>query len=1062
MRDIPSMKEDHISQIPALQLLQNLGWKYLTPQEALNQRRGKLGNVLLEGILEEQLRKINSIHYKSETYAFSEGNIQAAVMALREVLFDGLIRTNEKIYDLLSLGKSLQQSISGDLKSFSLHYIDWDNPENNVFHVTEEFAVERTGSHKTCRPDIVLFINGIPVSVIECKRPDLATEDPIEQAISQQIRNQKVDYIPKLFLYSQLLMGISKNEAKYGTTGTPMKFWSLWRENIDEEALRKTINTPISNEQKDKLFSDRFKYVRVYFDELEQDDREITVQDRALYGLCRPERLVELIFRYIIFDAGDKKIARYQQYFCVTKIMDRITRTDQGQARQGGVVWHTQGSGKSLTMVMLAKAISLEPSIDQHKIVLVTDRVDLDDQIWTTFGHCGKEVVQANTGNHLVDLIESNKDTIIATVIDKFEAAVKKRDVRDESRNIFVLVDESQRSQYGPLHANMKKVLPNACYIGFTGTPLMKKDKNTVERFGGLIDSYTITQAVNDEAVVPLLYEGRDVEQFVEKKTIDSWFDRFTAPLSKEQATDLKKKFARADQLNRAEQKVMAIAWDISAHFQDNWKGTPFKAQLVAPRKVTALLYKKFLDEFGIVTSEVLISGPDQREGHEELHADPDDAVVRFWGHMMDKYGNEKAYQKALINSFKFGDDPEIIIVVDKLLVGFDSPRNTILYLTKSIKDHSLLQAIARVNRLFEGKDFGYIIDYYGVLGELHTAMDLYAKLSDFDEEDLVGTLTDVSAEVGKLPQRHSDLWDIFKGIKSKKDEEAYEQLLADGKKRHDFYERLSVYARTLAIALGTVKFIEDTPVSKVQKYKDDLKFFAHLRTSVRRRYAEEVDFKEYEKKIQKLIDTHVGAGEVEPITDLVNIFDKEAFEKEVEKNTNIGSKADTIAHRTAKAINEKMKEDPAFYKKFSKMLEEAIKTYRDKRLADLDYLAKVQSIMLAVQNRTGDEIPDTLKNHEVAKAFYGIAQDVLKAHEEWSGSLEDVGTEIALGIDKIIQGNKIVNWENNNDVQNRMRNLIEDYLFEVKDQYGIELSFEDIDQIMEDCLDVAKVRYAA
>ena len=691
MNSTPLDREDHISQIPALQVLQNMGYAYLTPQEALTLRGGRGAEVILAGILEDWLRRHNGITYKGEKYAFAEGNIQAAIHALKPVLMDGPLVVNEKVYDLLCLGKSLEQNIMGDVKSFTLHYIDWEHPENNVYHVTEEFAVERTGSRETRRPDIILFVNGIPLTVIECKRPALPGKgnvDPLEQAISQQIRNQKEEEIPKLFIYSQILIGVSKNAAKYATAGTGLKFWSTWKEDTTDAApterrppLEELVNRPLSNEQKQRLFALRDSGVRTFFDDLEKAGaREITTQDRTLFGLCRHDRLLELSYRFIVFDAGEKKIARYQQYFCVRKIIDRILALDRDGRRQGGVVWHTQGSGKSLTMVMLAKAIALDPTIQDFKIVLVTDRVDLDDQIYRTFTHCGREVVQATTGNNLLELLEGSKGRIIATVIDKFEAALKKKDFHDESPNIFVLVDESHRTQYGPRHALMRKALPNACYIGFTGTPLMKREKSTMEKFGGLIDAYTIRQAVTDKAVVPLLYEGRDVEMSVDSKAIDSWFDRVTENLAREQQADLKQKYSTANQLNKAEQRVKRIAFDVSTHFRDNWKGTPFKAQLVTPDKATALRFKKFLDEFGMVTSEVLISAPDDREGETDVFEDNKEVVVRFWKFMMEKHGSPKGYQDNLINAFKHGDDLEIIIVVSKLLTGFDAPRNAVLY----------------------------------------------------------------------------------------------------------------------------------------------------------------------------------------------------------------------------------------------------------------------------------------------------------------------------------------------------------------------------------------------
>jgi type I restriction enzyme R subunit len=1062
MNAIPSFKEDHISQIPALQLLQCLGWTYVTPEQALGLRGGRPGRVILHAVLEEQLRKMNRIRFKGQTYAFSEGNIQTAVQALEEFPFDGLVRTNERIYDLLCLGKSLPQMISGDQKSFPLRYIDFtsDGLVNNVFHCTAEFVVERTGSHETRRPDIVLFVNGVPLVVIECKRPDI--KDPLDEAVSQMIRNQRDDEIPKLFLYSQLVLALTKNEAKYGTTATAAKFWAVWkeREDVDEEIARQ-LRTAVTVEQEDALFSDPFRYARGYFEKLDAaGSREITPQDRALYAFCRPERLLELMFRFILFDAGEKKIARYQQYFCVQKMLERLRSFDDEGRRQGGVVWHTQGSGKSLTMVMLAKAIALEPGIENHKIVLVTDRVDLDDQLYKTFHHCGHELVQATTGKHLIDLIEGHRSAIITTIIDKFEAALRKKEVQNPDRNIFVLVDEGHRTQYGPLHAMMRKVLPNACYIGFTGTPVMKKDKNTLTQFGGLIDTYTIREAVGDKAVVPLLYEGRDVELSVDQKQIDSWFEKVTANLAREQVADLKKKFSAARQLSKAEQRVKRIAWDVGTYFRENWQGTPFKAQLVSPDKATALKYKQFLDDFGMVTSDVLVSAPDVREGYEEVQEESKEDVVRFWKKMMEKYGTPDEYQRQLISGFRDGDAPEIIIVVDKLLTGFDAPRNTVLYLCKSMEGHTLLQAIARVNRLHEGKDFGYIIDYQGVLSELNQALDLYGKLPEFAQDDLAETLTDVSEVVKTLPQRHSELWDVFKGIRNKRDEEEFERSLAEQALRDQFYERLSAYARTLAIALSTVKFIEDTPREKIEKYKADLQFFMNLRTSVRRRYGEAVDFKEYEKKIQKLVDTHVGAGEVEPITELVNIFDKEAFTKEVEKVNGSASKADLIAYRTKRTISEKWQEDPAFYKRFSQMLEEAIEAFRQRRLSDAEYLRHVTEIMQSVVNRTGDSVPAALRQHDVAKAFYGVILETLGKQDMAETRRGEVGAEASLGIDVIIRRMKIVNWETNADIQNQMRNLIEDYLFELKNKHGIALAFEDIDSIMEQCLDIARVRY--
>lgn len=1058
-QSLPSFLEDQISQIPALQLLMNLGWRYLTPAEAVTLRAGKLANVLLEPILVDQLRKQNRIRFKGQEHEFSEANIQTAVQALKDVMYDGPVRTNEKIYDLLILGKSFQQTIDGDTKSFPLHYIDW-NPAtwltNNVFHVTEEFEVERTASHETRRPDIVLFVNGIPLAVIECKRPDKAGAE--KQAVSQLIGYQKESEIPRLFFYAQLLLLISKNESKYATVGTQAKFWAAWREEVDKP-LASIIKRPLSPDQKTALFGTRPPEVRRQFDKLEKSSRGITAQDRALFSLCRPERLLDFAFNFILFDSGEKKIARYQQFFTVKNAIERIRQRDDSGRRRGGVVWHTQGSGKSLTMVMLAKAIAQE-KLPDYKIILVTDRVDLDDQIYKTFTHCDMEPHQARSGKDLAKELSGPKSRVITTIIDKFENAVLKGNLRNEGDNIFVLVDESHRGQYGAMHGRMRKALPNACFIGFTGTPVRKKEKDTINKFGGLIQPiYSIRRAVEDKAVVPLLYEGRDVEQRVDRQSIDRWFDVITANLTREQKADLKKKFTTTDQLNKAEQKVREIALDISMHYRDNWQGTPYKAQLVTQDKSTALLYKKYLDEFGMVSSEVLISGPDDREGNEEVDEENMPAVQQFWKKMMAKHGSEDQYNKNLINSFKSGDEPEIIIVVDKLLTGFDAPRNTVLYLTRHLKDHTLLQAIARVNRLYEGKDFGYIIDYRGVLQNLNKAFDLYGKMEEYDQADLDMTLTDVSEEIDRLPSRHTDLLNLFQGIKNKQDEEQYELKLADEALRERFYECLRDYSRSLAIALSSTRFMEQTPDAKIEKYRKDLTFFMNLRSSVRRRYAEVVDFKEYEAKIQKLIDTHVSTGTVEKVTTLVNIFDKDAFLKELEKLEGTASKADTIAHRTKKTIEERMGDDPAFYRKFSELLEEAIRAFRERRLADRDYLTKVTEIAEAIRTRKEEHLPEPIRHRDVARAFYGVVQETLASHSTGS-DLRDVAADAAVRIDDIIVREKIVNWTTNADVQNRMRNAIEDALHDLKSHSGLALTFDEIDDILEKCLDIARRRY--
>lgn len=1059
----PSFIEDHISQIPALQLLQNLGYTYLTPEEVLKERQDKLSNVILEDILEQQLLKINNIQFKGKIYPFSPASIRGAIDAIKNVpMFDGLVTTNSKIYDLLTLGKSFEESIGNDRKSFTINYIDWNNIENNVFHVAEEFEVNRTSSDKKYRPDIVLFVNGIPLCIIECKRPDI--KEPLEEAKSQHLRNQQEDGIPHLYKYSQILLALTSNKVQYATTGTPRKFWATWKEQkLKETDLQELVNKPLSDEQKDKLFADRFKYVRKYFDNIEAEGRLVTEQDKLLYSLCQPQRLLELMYKYIVYDAGIKKIARYQQYFAIQDTLERI-KIIRHERRQGGVIWHTQGSGKSLTMVMLAKAISLEPEIVNPKVIIVTDRIDLDKQISDTFKSCGKVVKKATSGEDLGNIIADNKETIITTVINKFQAALRKKKVIDNSKNVFVLVDESHRSQYGSANALMQKVFPNACYIGFTGTPLMKKEKSTAVKFGGIIGTpYTINQAVEDEAVLPLYYESRLAVQNVTQNSIDKYFDIISRDLTDKQKADLKKKFSTRRILNEAEQKIANVALDISQHFEHKYKGTGFKGQLTAPSKAIALKYKKYLDELGMVTSEVVISAPDTREGNDDIYEENSSEVNQFWKRMMDRFGNESEYNAQIINQFKNAPEPELLIVVDKLLTGFDAPKNSVLYIARSLKEHGLLQAIARVNRLAEGKDYGEIIDYYGLLTELDEALLTYSNIGDFDEEDIQDALVSAQEEIKKLPQLHSDLWEIFNGI-NKYDIEAYEQHLKYEDDRDKFYDKLNQYSKVLQLALGNFKFLEETPEKKIVTYKNDLKFFLNLRVSLKSRYAESIDRKEYEAKIQKLIDTYVTSDEIIQVTEPVDIFDTEKFRAEVEKKVSTRSKADTIAYRISRTISEKWDDDPIFYKKLSELLKEAIAKYSKQIMDEAErlkndnaYLNRVTEILTMARTRTGDDIPISILNNEVAKAFYGVVYEKIKKYD----ATKDSAAELALKIDKIILDNQYVDWIKNTDLQNKIINDIEDVLFEFKDTNKIDITFDDIDFIIDESMKIAKRRYA-
>ena len=1105
--------EKHQSQLPTLALLVALGYTPLSQAEALHRRGGRLSNVLLDDILADRLLAINRFTYRGRRYRFDLEDAHEAIRRLRPSpdRVRGLRRTNQEIYDLLVLGTTITQHVGGDSKSYSFRYVDWDEPGNNAYHVTAEMEVQRTSSGRTRRLDVVAFVNGIPFIVIENKRPT----ESVKKAGSQLIGYQGEENVPHLFHFTQLLLALNRQEARYATVGTAKKFWQGWCEGeaapesgvarrsegdprgrtqvsgtatltlTDTAAerggyqpepvsatLQSLVNRPLAVAEADAIYSGDFAGARSHFETLAAEGpRVVTEQDRAIHSLCRPERLLDLVRRFTVFDGGIRKIARHQQFFAVRRAMERVKHVGPDGKRQGGVVWHTQGSGKSLTMVMLGRALALDQEIVNPRIIIVTDRTDLDRQIRDTFKSCELEPVRARSGRHLLGLIR-DRTALVTTVVNKFDTALRYSGTPDDDPNLFVLVDESHRSHsgryggHGQWARNMRRLLPKACYLGFTGTPLLKREKSTFAAFGGLIHRYAIDEAVADGAVVPLLYEGRFVDQQVAAGTIDIWFDKLCKHLNDDQRADLKRKHSRLDALSQTEPAIRAKGLDISEHYRQHWQGTGFKAQVVAPSKAAAIRFKEVLDEIGDVTSEIVISSPDDREGNEEVDKASRDRVRAFWAETMERHGSETAYNRRVIDAFKGPGDPEILIVVSKLLTGFDAPRNTILYICKPLREHNLLQAIARVNRLHEEggteKKFGFIIDYQGLLGDLDKALTAYSALETYDSEDLVGAVQDVREEIGKLRHFHGRLWDLFRPVRNKKDMEAMERFLADDAVRQDFYARLRAFSRCLHVSLSSEKIFDVFDDAQIDEMKRDWRSFSELRRSVRIRYQEAVDVREFEPKIRRLLDDHVSAKPAETVVDLIDIHDTGLLKSVVgETGISDASKADRIASATRRAITERMELDPAFYERFSKLLDDTIREYRDRRRSEKDYLEGVVRIASKIaRGRADRDVPAALRGNDAGMAFHGIFSGAL-ADASGEPVDEDVAAEVALAVIDIIQDRHIVDVWSNETAQNDMRNTIDDYFYDVlRDRKGIVLTEAQMDDLLARILRLARARF--
>lgn len=1022
--------ERSISHQPALDLLQSMGYTYISPEDCEKQR-GSRYHVLLKDILRGQLRRLNRYSYAGAENEFSAANIERAMEELDEPLTDGLVRTSEKIYDALLLGKSYPETVGGGKSlSFNLKYIDWEHPENNLFHVTEEFAVESQDKLHNARPDIVLFINGIPFAVIECKAPHIS----VDQAVEQMIRNQRADYIPQLFKYAQIVMATNKNVVKYATAGTPKKFWSVWKEQ----------DTAFLDSRLAQLVADRAP----------------TEQDRNIISLFSRERLMELTRYFVLFDANVKKICRYQQYFAIREIIKTIAQQDSKGNRQSGVIWHTQGSGKSLTMVMLAKYILMELAVCNPRVVIVTDRKELDGQIAATFAHTRLNPARATSGRHLVELVSNGKADVITTIINKFNTA-ERLDAKNNSRDVFVLIDESHRSNYGSMAAKMRTVFPNACYIGFTGTPLMKREKNTLTKFGKLIHKYTIQDGVEDGAIVPLIYEGRFVEQKVDEENIDMWFQQTTKRLTDPQKEDLRRKWSSIRRLTSTDARIKRIALDINNHFVLGFKDTGFKAMLATNYKRDAIRYLKCFEQFGDLNCAVVISPPDMRESVDDIDEGTDNMVIEYWEKMMKQYGDADTYEEAMKNKFCDGEI-DILIVCSKLLTGFDAPVCQVLYIDKELKEHGLLQAIARTNRLHDGKEYGLIVDYRGLIQKLDAAMDMYsgAGLENFEGRDLRGVVIDVLEALGQLRTAYTNLVDIFTDVKDLGDTEAVEVALADEKKREQFYNLLCAFGRALNLVLNSEQAYAALPGEERKKYQDCFVFFAKVRRSVKIRYCDAIDNSEYEPLMQNLLDTHLSVAGLKQITNPVDILNKDDFERELEELGSLRAKADAITSRLSRSISAKYEENPAYYDSFSKRIKDALDQYKEKVISEAEYLAKMRSIMEDYHTgKSSVSYPERIKHNVHAQAFYGVIT-ALFDDAQVEGMTPDFAAEIAEETTAIIAKHSRVDWTNNQTIHNRISQDIDDLFYVYEKNRGLVLSFDLIDKVIENVKTVALRRF--
>ena len=1001
---------------PARALLERLGWTYV-PRETLATERSGEREVLLKERLRAALLRLNEW--------LTDEQAERVIFELEHVNEVGIAR-NQKVHEYLTFGLPLTVNTANGQDSRNVRFFDFDHPEGglNEFVVTTQFRVRRGSEkgededdHRVIKPDLVLFVNGIPLVVMEAKSPSLLDVWK-SQAVRQLRRYQEAgpewhgNGAPELFHYN-LLCGAS---AAYAATGAPENAYFQW----------KSV-APYSDDE-----------VRERFGVEPQGQAQLIV------GLLAPTTLLDTLRDFVVYEPDQgrmvKKLPRYQQYRAVSAAMRRILSESRPEER-GGVVWHTQGSGKSLTMLWLATKIRREPRLANADIMVVTDRTQLDKQISDTFKRCGfpapermdrsrpepeerrarrrrEHPGRAETLN-LQTVLKQGGGRTVMTTIQKFEQALttpdSKLDVLNDSGNIFIMVDEAHRTQYGVLGSLMSRALPNAVMIGFTGTPIDKGfGRSTMKRFGPLIDSYTIPQSVADGATVPIWYEARLPELHIEgPNTLDKLFDAMFGDEPENVREEIRRRYANRETVAEAMERIQMIALDIAQHFKDKVRPNGFKAQVVAPSRAAALRYTEQLRSFGLSAYPIITTG----------HNDgPEFQVAKELDH------------DQITNAFVDPDgEPEVLVVVDMLLTGFDAPVEQVLYLDRPIREHGLLQAIARVNRRFSHhkggaeteKTHGLVVDYCGI------SHDLEQALSSFDWPDVQGTMqvmeedpatviesAAVRAESHFKGKDLNDIWDCVMVFAP--------DASTEGNYKADLFERFNADYRQFSRLMDRL-----LPDPRALPYVDRLARITLVRSYVRAHFLREdadVNWTDISAKVKQLIDQRISA-EVRQMMQPISILDED-FEERVAHLPHAEARASVMEHAIRAQIHERLEQNPVFYERLSQRLARIIEQMRSKLIDAAEAYRQMAVLQRDVHGEANVAAghglsPVSLAIYEILRGPPGEAEEERQARQDVSSYVIDVDADmrdVALRVEGVLAAHAVIEWQTNDDVQRQMR----------------------------------------
>jgi type I restriction enzyme R subunit len=858
---------------PAIKQLQSLDWKYadgrtLVPESS--DERTSLKEVVLERRLRSAIKKINSW--------ISDENLDSILRKLTHGQYTDLLRANQALWEILTSYTSVSQDLGSGNRSHTVKIIDFENLDNNEFLCVNQFKVE--GATQKIIPDIVLFVNGLPLVVIECKSPYIT--NPMEDALTQLQRyaNRRNpndnEGSERLFHFNQLMIATYRDRATVGTITSRIDHFLEWKDS--------------------------------YPTSLVDLGKDPSAQEILIQGLLTPRNLLDVIRNFTVYEVDNgktvKKIARYQQYRAVHRTIDRLKNGKVSKDR-GGVIWHTQGSGKSLTMVFLAQKLRREEALRDYKLVFLTDRTQLDQQLTTTFGNAqGEKVYRATSVRALRELLQKDSSDLVTAMIQKFQELADEDYVPllNPSEKIIVLADEAHRTQYGSLGAALNTALPNAVKIAFTGTPLIKSMKTNNE-FGSYIDTYTIEQAVADGATVQILYEGREVKLKVTGDSLDSLFDEYFSDKTEEERLEIRKKHGTQLAILEAPQRIRRVCIDLLKHYNEHIYPNGFKAMIVTSSRNAAITYKEILDELGAPESAVIISGD---------HNDP----PRFHPY------TEPNKHKTQIEDFKkpFSTDKDqkniaFLIVKDMLLTGFDAPIAQAMYLDRKLTDHTLLQAIARVNRTAKGKTRGFIVDYYGLSDYLTEALEMFTK------GDVQGALRKLEEEIPHLEAAHARVMKHFKGMDIEDVEECVLSL-EPRQRRQDFLTDFQLFSKQLDIVL---------PDSAAKPFLHDMKMLGKIANAAKNRYRDEmINIAGAGEKVRKLIEDHLHSVGIDPKIPPIDLLAHD-FKEKLSKHKSARSRASEIENALRHQIRIKIDENPEFYKSLSEKLEDLIRKYRER-----------------------------------------------------------------------------------------------------------------------------------